>query len=158
MATIEELSAALVKADAAGNAVDAKAFADEIRRVKQAPEKERSFTRRAFDVIGNIGSGAVKGATDIGATLMAPFDFAARQRGYDIPFVPGRLDDRRQEITNFLIDQGADVNSLSYGVGRLFSNVAGTAGLGPVIGMGLKAVAPSNILIIPLPVVLLDLV
>jgi hypothetical protein len=35
MATIEELSAALVKADAAGNAVDAKAFADEIRRVKQ---------------------------------------------------------------------------------------------------------------------------
>lgn len=35
MATIEELSAALVKADAAGNAVDAKTFADEIRRVKQ---------------------------------------------------------------------------------------------------------------------------
>ena len=35
MATIEELSAALVKADAAGNAADAKAFADEIRRVKQ---------------------------------------------------------------------------------------------------------------------------
>ena len=107
------------------------------------PEKERSFTRRAFDVMGDIGSGAVKGATDIGATLMAPFDFAARQRGYDIPFVPGRLDDRRQEITNALAGQGADVNSLSYGGGRLFSNVAGTAGLGPVIGMGLKAVAPS---------------
>lgn len=107
------------------------------------PKKERSFTRKAFDVMGNIGSGALMGATDIGATLMAPFDFAARQRGYDIPFVPGRLGDRRQEITNFLTSQDADVNSLSYGGGRLFSNVAGTAGLGPVLGVGLKAVAPS---------------
>lgn len=37
MATIEELSAALVKADAAGNAADAKVFADEIRRLRSAP-------------------------------------------------------------------------------------------------------------------------
>jgi len=34
MATLEQLSAALVKADAAGNAADAKAFADEIRRMR----------------------------------------------------------------------------------------------------------------------------
>ena len=34
MATLEELSAALVKADAAGNAADAKVFADEIRRIR----------------------------------------------------------------------------------------------------------------------------
>jgi hypothetical protein len=34
MATIEELSAALIKADAAGNAADAKVFADEIRRLR----------------------------------------------------------------------------------------------------------------------------
>ena len=37
MATIEELSAALIKADAAGNAADAKVFADEIRRMRAAP-------------------------------------------------------------------------------------------------------------------------
>lgn len=37
MATIEQLSAALIKADAAGNTADAKALADEIRRVKAAP-------------------------------------------------------------------------------------------------------------------------
>ena len=37
MATIEELSAALVKADAAGNAADAKAFADAIRQMRVAP-------------------------------------------------------------------------------------------------------------------------
>lgn len=38
MATLEQLTAALVKADAAGNAADAKALADEIRRVRVAPE------------------------------------------------------------------------------------------------------------------------
>jgi hypothetical protein len=37
MATLEQLTAALVKADAAGNTADAKAFADEIRRVQAAP-------------------------------------------------------------------------------------------------------------------------
>jgi hypothetical protein len=37
MATIEQLSAALIKADAAGNTADAKALADEIRRVRAAP-------------------------------------------------------------------------------------------------------------------------
>jgi hypothetical protein len=37
MATLEQLTAALVKADAAGNTADAKAFADEIRRVQTAP-------------------------------------------------------------------------------------------------------------------------
>jgi hypothetical protein len=37
MATLEQLSAALIKADAAGNAADAKAFADEIRRMRSAP-------------------------------------------------------------------------------------------------------------------------
>jgi hypothetical protein len=36
MATIEQLSAALIKADAAGNAADAKVFADEIRRLRAA--------------------------------------------------------------------------------------------------------------------------
>jgi hypothetical protein len=38
MATIEQLSAALVKADAAGNTADAKAFADEIRRMRMSIE------------------------------------------------------------------------------------------------------------------------
>ena len=37
MATLEQLSAALVKADAAGNASDAKAFADAIRQMQSAP-------------------------------------------------------------------------------------------------------------------------
>lgn len=42
MATLEELSAALIKADAAGNTADAKVFADEIRRLRAAPPSEPS--------------------------------------------------------------------------------------------------------------------
>ena len=37
MATLEQLSAALIKADAAGNAKDAKALADAIRQMQAAP-------------------------------------------------------------------------------------------------------------------------
>lgn len=40
MATIEELSAALIKADAAGNAADAKVFADAIRQMRSQPAAE----------------------------------------------------------------------------------------------------------------------
>ena len=55
MATLEQLSAALVKADAAGNAADAKAFADEIRRMRtaQAPAEAPAALGQAgmFDIL-----------------------------------------------------------------------------------------------------------
>jgi hypothetical protein len=43
MATLEQLTAALIKADSAGNVADAKAFADEIRRIKATPELTQSL-------------------------------------------------------------------------------------------------------------------
>ena len=46
MATLEQLSAALVKADAAGNADDAKAFADAIRQMQTAPSSGMPVGRR----------------------------------------------------------------------------------------------------------------
>lgn len=54
MATLEQLSAALVKADAAGNAADAKALADEIRRMRAAttpaaPPSEIPAPRQQLD-------------------------------------------------------------------------------------------------------------
>lgn len=47
MATLKELEDALIKADAAGNAADAKVFADEIRRMRAAPPaaQERDFNK-----------------------------------------------------------------------------------------------------------------
>jgi hypothetical protein len=58
MATIEQLSAALIKADAAGNTADAKALADEIRRMRAtpqdlpaAPSSEPSTRRKVVEFI-----------------------------------------------------------------------------------------------------------
>lgn len=73
MATIEQLSAALVKADAAGNTADAKAFADEIRRLRAttqptqpAQPSEVPFGRRAIEFVrptvealGGVGGAAL---------------------------------------------------------------------------------------------------
>jgi hypothetical protein len=52
MATIDELSAALVKADAAGNAADAKTFADEIRRMRATESEGMPAPRGFFDRLG----------------------------------------------------------------------------------------------------------
>jgi hypothetical protein len=74
MATLEQLSAALVKADAAGNIADAKALADAIRQMKTAPfeipgpraepttyETVREFVAPTVSALGAAG-GAVLGA------------------------------------------------------------------------------------------------
>ena len=145
MATIEELSAALVKADAAGNAADAKAFADEIRRVKQTSvptvseiPKDRGVAGMAGDVLAGIG----RGAGSIGATILAPFDVIAQARGKEIPFFPGRLDDRRQQMTQGLASMGADPESTAFALGKVGTEIAGTLPIGGLLGRGVTAVAP----------------
>jgi len=72
MATLEQLSAALVKADAAGNAADAKALADAIRQMQTAPsgagmpaqrkppttyERVREFITPTVEMLGAAGGG-----------------------------------------------------------------------------------------------------
>lgn len=69
MATLEELSAALIKADAAGNTADAKTFADEIRRLQtmskqpiaQTPPPQVSTMERMFGA-GSPIARTIKGA------------------------------------------------------------------------------------------------
>ena len=85
MATLEQLSAALVKADAAGNTADAKVFADEIRKMRAMPalptalqpsmpvsagmpierqppttyEKVREFITPTVEMLGAAGGGLI---------------------------------------------------------------------------------------------------
>jgi hypothetical protein len=63
MATLEQLSAALVKADAAGNAEDAKAFADEIRRMRMPEAPAPRGKAGVFDILS--------APIDMGAALAA---------------------------------------------------------------------------------------
>jgi hypothetical protein len=84
MATLEQLSAALVKADAAGNAADAKAFADAIRQMQAAPsgagmpaqrkppttyERVREFITPTVEMLGAAGGGLLGAGA---GTLVAP--------------------------------------------------------------------------------------
>lgn len=145
MATIEELSAALIKADAAGNAADAKSFADEIRRVRQtsAPAvSEIPKDRKITDVDRDLLAGVVRGAGSIGATILAPFDALARARGTELPYFPGRLDDRRQQMTQALATMGADPESTAFALGQTGTEIAGTLPIGGLLGKGVTAVAP----------------
>ena len=85
MATLDELSAALVKADAAGNAADAKVFADEIRRMRgttvtEEPslwQKARPYVAPALEAVGAAGGGIVGAAGGpLGAVAGAGLGYA----------------------------------------------------------------------------------
>jgi hypothetical protein len=108
MATLEQLSAALVKADAAGNSADAKAFADAIRQMRgpamgeiptvdapQAPAKEpgiyeqyvRPFLEPAITTAGAVGGGllgATAGTFGAGPVGTAAGGVAGASLGYGL--------------------------------------------------------------------------
>ena len=88
--------------------------------LKDKMESERQLSR-------NLLGGAVRGAGSIGATLLAPFDWAARKAGIENEFI-GRTD-RRQAMDEALKQLGADPESIGYGVGKAGAEIAGTAGV-----------------------------
>ena len=100
--------------------------------------KDRGFA----GMVGDVLAGATRGAGSIGATVLAPFDMIAQARGEEIPFFPGRLDDRRQQMTQGLATMGADPESTAFALGQLGTEIAGTLPIGGLLGKGVAAVAP----------------
>lgn len=94
-----------------------------------APKKDKSTL--AF----NVPAGLVQGAADIGATILTPFDIAARKLGVSNDFIGYEPEERRRLITEGIKtvakDLGGEVNTESLGFqgGRLATNIAGTAGV-----------------------------
>jgi hypothetical protein len=88
--------------------------------------------------ISDIAGGIVKGATDIGTTLITPIDMAlGNTQSWSNP-------ERRQSVTDFFQNSaGIDVNSLGYAGGRIASNVAGTAGVPAVMARGAQVAGAS---------------
>lgn len=135
MATLAELEGALVKADQAGNADDARAFASEIRRMRSAPQDQTQDTSLMQDVAqgaGNVLAGAVRGAGSIGATILSPLDYSG---------ITGMTnEERRAKIDEGLRSMGAQPESLLYKGGKLGAEIAGTVGAGGVLARGLSSV------------------
>jgi hypothetical protein len=105
--------------------------------------------------LANVGAGLVRGAGSIGATLMYPIDkltdeIQGDRRQTLSTLVTGekplsRNEERRRDMTLALADLGADTDSFAFGAGKLGGEVAGTAGAGPVLGGGAKALGMARL-------------
>lgn len=87
--------------------------------------------------LGNVAAGAVRGAGSIGATLLSPVDAAARAMGIENDII-GRTD-RREAMTEGLRSLGANPDSVGFTLGKIGGEVAGTAGIGGVLGRAAQA-------------------
>lgn len=89
---------------------------------------------------GSLMAGMASGAGSIGATVVSPGDMLADAllgRGEK-----SRNQIRREDMTEAMADAGADTGSFGYGFGKLGTEVAGTAGVGPALGAALLKTAP----------------
>jgi hypothetical protein len=106
MATLEQLSAALVKADAAGNTEDAQAFANAIRQMQVAPaaapapvQSEIPAPRQSPGFMTQLGRGAASLAdVTVGGVLPA----VAQQVGYPLARL-GRTPEEAQAATRRMV-------------------------------------------------------
>ena len=157
MATYEQLSSALVKADAAGNVDDARAFAAEIRKLKttssEAPASrtnvgDESFLRSrvlqpAAEVLAT-GQGISKGIGDImfggqrlvGQGLQA---LGAQETGQAL------MQDaaRRKAMEEANLAKYREVAPGAVPVGEFVGQTVATLPVGGLIGKGLQAVSPA---------------
>lgn len=107
-----------------------------------ASKEDKSPLQYAGEVLRDGAAGAIKGASNIGATLLAPYDIAKDAiNGRGVSLESNR--ERRKQVTEALGELGADTKSTSFNVGELASEVAGTLGAGGVVANGLTRAAPA---------------
>ena len=143
MATLEQLSAALVKADAAGNAEDAKAFADAIRQMRAPSEGMPSERKMSMgEAFMQVPAGIYKGFKDVTDTMFkggaSAVDFLAGTK------TRAAVDEAAQRA-NAEYEAVYGDRMLAQG-GRIVGNVAATAPVGAVIAAPFKMAAGSRAL------------
>lgn len=137
----QQLYTALRNADKAGDVEGAKKIAAYIQSLPsdsssmQQPEQQADDSGGFLHGLGNVVAGALRGATNIGTSLLHPFDADAREKqrseiesalkgGTAAPFLPA-----------------ADTESLAYKAGEIGTEIAGTAGAGGALAAPFKAAA-----------------
>lgn len=93
------------------------------------------FRYNVLDTLRNAGMGALKGATDIGATLLRPVDAALNATG-----MTDMTNAQRRASLGQFFQENSDPESLAFQGGALGSQIAGTAGMGGLLAKGLKAI------------------
>lgn len=102
------------------------------------PKPNYSVQGEGWDKIQNYSgkdsvAGAVRGAGSIGSTLMTPIDAGLRALGLgNVPFLGAN--DRRSQLDPALKSMGANPESNQYQAAKLAAEVAGTSGVGGLLG------------------------
>ena len=89
--------------------------------------------------VGRAALGGVRGATDIGNTLLKAGAWLADKVA---PGVSQSNREREQSLNQFF-DERVPAGDVPFAIGRLAGNVAGTAGVGPAIAAPLRGMAAS---------------
>lgn len=154
MATLEQLSSALVKADAAGNADDAHAIASEIRRMRQdATTAKAAPAAEAHDPTGSFGenllAGVGKAFVDTGRGLKQLIDIpaAALERTFGGEGASRALGmptaQESAQATQADIDEAKQRDApLMKTAGGLIGNIAGQTAMFAVPGAAIAKAAP----------------
>jgi hypothetical protein len=100
----------------------------------QAPEGQSLSQAARNELLGLI-----RGAADIGTTLVEVGRTTPAGGPAPITTLPERFKERQQQITAGMEEMGAQANAPGFTGMRLAGQIAGTAGVGPVVGGGLRA-------------------
>lgn len=95
---------------------------------------QRGLNMLAAPFSPDVSAGMVRGSGSIGATILSPLDMALDKFKGQAPGGVTRNQQRRQDMTSALGTMGADTESLKFGAGKLAAEVAGTAGVGGLLG------------------------
>lgn len=122
----------------------ARTVSDSAPKVEAAP---MSKVDQFLALNHNLGAGMLKGASDIGSTLLKPIDasvlaikHASGIKEGDYPSLDSLVPaDRRGAVSSTLQDMGANPDSLAFKGGDIAASIAGTAGAGGMLGKGAEA-------------------
>ena len=106
----------------------------------QAPEGQSLSQAARNELLGLI-----RGAADIGTTIVEVGRTTPAGGPAPITTLPERFKERQQQITAGMADKGAQVNAPGFTSGRLAGQIAGTAGVGPAVGAGLRAAGATRL-------------
>jgi len=145
MANVVQLESALVKADAAGDIEGARLLASEIRKMRSQPSAEKpkeegyTFTPPSLDNLGTnlktLAKGALSGTADIGNTLINAASYVPRKLSPELE----KWNQQRESGLQRFNDDNAD--STAFTLGRIGTNILGTAGAGGVLAKGLQGLS-----------------
>ena len=99
------------------------------------PEGAAAIGRTVVNAI----AGGVRGAADIGNVLVEAFRTTELGGGALPTTFPRRVAERGAEITGGMRQAGVETEGPAFGAGRVAGQIAGTAGVGPALGTGLRA-------------------